>query len=342
MNVLKKAKLWFAVLGEYSQLSKKLTGKSNTLDLILSRILLNVPFPEYFNLCFYNKGWKGRKNYLVEDWPYHSKYNPGVTPDSDDDKIDLLLKTKQYMKRKVITNQNLNFDEFEKFTDSLSSFFYKPACSYGGKGIQKFYISDFASISDLYKKVKDLPVGLLEETVVQSKKMDELCPNLLQTIRFTVFKHKNGPKILFATVKTSIYNNAIVDNATSGGVFANINLDTGKIQTNAFRFLNSAEDIENFGKKLFDENGLSVHPVTRTQFKGFQIPYFQEAKNLVIDIASKVNFYDRRLLGIDIALSEKGPDLIEVNTTLPGMTHLWQVACKSTPVKPLLEEMLKE
>ena len=342
MNIVRKISIFLNLVNDYSKMGKKITGKNKFFDILFSRIFLGVPFPEYFNLCFYNKPWRGRQNYLFYDWPLHVKYNPGITPDCEDDKIDLLQKTKPYMKRKIITNKGLTFEDLKTFSDGLESFFYKPAFSYGGIGIQKFFLNGKQNLSAIYDEIVKLPVGLLEETVVQDKEMDKLCPNLLQTVRFTVFKHKDGPRILFATLKTSIYKNSIVDNATSGGVFANIDLDTGMLQTNAYRFLSSYEDIENFGIHLFDENGLDSHPVTGTKFKGFQLPRFNESKEFVLDIAKNVNFYNRRLLGIDIAITEKGPVLIEVNTDRPGISHLWQTACKSTPVKPLLNELLRE
>lgn len=332
------------VVKNFSETSKMLCGNRKIIDFLLTKYILGVPIEEYLNLGFYNKPWNVRKQYLYNDDPLFRIYNPDVNFDSEDDKIDLYYKTKDFMRRKIITNKNLSLEDFKKFTEGLCSFFYKPADSYGGKGIQKIYLDKDIDLLELYNEIIKLPEGLLEETVIQHEMLNHLCPNLLQTIRFGVFKHKDGPKILFATLKTSMSKDAFVDNATSGGIFANINLETGRIQTNAYRFLNfnTQEDVEQFGIKVFDEEGLAVHPITGVVFKGFEIPYFEEAKKLVLDISSQNDFYNRRLLGIDIAISEKGPDLIEVNTTRPGMTHLWQVACKSMPVKPVLDKMLKE
>lgn len=327
----------------YNDIVKELYGKSKVVDMLMSRIFLHAPYQHYVVLCFYKKPWKNRKNYIMDnDIDYSFKYNPGVTENSTIDKGDIVKKTIKYMKRKVVFTKKLSFSEFKTFAESLKSFFYKPIHGYGGKCIEKFNLKGISSLNELYDKIKSMPDGLLEETIEQNKEMNRLCPTVLQTIRFLVFKHKDGPKILFASIRTSINKTAVVDNASAGGVFANINLDTGQIQTNAFRAISDFEDIEKYDINLFNENGLEKHPITGVPFKGFKIPCFEEAKQMVIDITNDVDFYKRRLLGFDIAISEKGPVLVEANINRPGFGALWQTSCKDIPLKPVLDKMLKE
>ena len=343
LRKLKGLKKRYQFLKMYVTAVKKISGKNKFIDILLSRIFLGTPYNFYLDFAFYNKSWKNRKKYIYEDdeYAFWERYNIKGESIKSTDKLDLLKKTVHYMNRKIISTTNLSFDEFKKFTQSLNSFFYKPSHGSGGEGIEKIVV-DNSSLLKLYDKIKSLPDGLLEETVIQHKDLDKLCPNLLQTIRFTVFMHKDGPKILFASIKSSISKNAIVDNAHGGGIYANIDLETGKIKTNAYRSFGSIEDLDVYGIDLYTDNGLEKHPITDTYFKGFQIPMFEDAKKLVIDMSNELDLYGHRLIGYDIAITSSGPLLIEANHLRPGISNVWQTACKDTPLKPVIEEMFKE
>ena len=340
---LKGLKKRYQVLNTYATAVKKITGKNKYADMLLSRMFLGTPYIFYLDFAFFNKSWKNRKKYIYldDDYVFFKRYNTENSITESTDKLDLLKNTVHYMKRKIISTVDMSFDDFVNFTHSLNSFFYKPSHGSGGKGIEKMVV-DTSSLPQLYDKIKSLPDGLLEETVIQHKDLDKLCPNLLQTIRFTVFMHKDGPKILFSSIKSSISKNAIVDNAHGGGVFANIDLETGKIKTNAYRSFGSIEDLDVYGIDLYTEDGLEKHPITGTYFKGFQIPLFEETKKFVLDMSKELDFFGHRLVGYDIAITNDGPLLIEVNIDRPGISNVWQTACKDTPLKPVIEEMFKE
>ena len=69
------------------------------------------------------------------------------------------------------------------------------------------------------------------------------------------------------------------------------------------------------------------HPDTDTVIRGFQIPYFEELKQM-IDIAGKdIEGY----FGWDIAVTETGPVIVEVNTN-PG------AECLQIPYVPQKKE----
>ena len=82
------------------------------------------------------------------------------------------------------------------------------------------------------------------------------------------------------------------------------------------------------------------HPVTNTKIEGFQIPYFKEAIKMVKD-ASKV-VPQVGLVGWDIAITNKGPVMIEGNQ-LPGY-DIYQSKIHlnddGTGVKPLFDSVI--
>lgn len=63
---------------------------------------------------------------------------------------------------------------------------------------------------------------------------------------------------------------------------------------------------------------------------------------MVLDVANNVNFYNRRLLGFDIAITENGPLIVEVNANRPGICELYQIARKDMPLRESFEKMLED
>ena len=89
---------------------------------------------------------------------------------------------------------------------------------------------------------------------------------------------------------------AFVDNYHSGGMATAVDLETGCIVT---------DGVNELGKII------ASHPKTGVTFKGFKIPYFKEALAMVTEACEKNKL--SAYIGWDVAISENGPVLIEVN-----------------------------
>lgn len=334
MNKIKK-------LLYYNSIAKEMCGHSKFLDILFSRLFLKVPFNLYVDLCFYDISWKERPNYILDHTIYALRYNPGVTRTNHDDKRDIMKKIYPYLKRKIILDTStMSINDFIAFCDGLESFFYKPIDGDSGVGIKKYYLNNYI-IEDLYEIIKTSKVGLLEETIKQHPKMMSLNPDAVSTIRFMIFKHEAGAKILFSTIRTSITKGTVVDNAGAGGCFANIDIEKGEIWKNAYSECVAFKKFTKNLKPLISKNGIEKHPLTGTKFIGFKIPYYEEAKDMVLGVANSIDFYNRRLLGFDIAITENGPIIVEVNANRPGICELYQIARKDTPLKVEFENMLE-
>lgn len=334
MNKIKK-------LLYYNSIAKEMCGHSKFLDILFSRLFLKVPFNLYVDLCFYDISWKERTNYILDHVTYALRYNPGVTRNNHDDKRDIMKKIYPYLKRKIILDTStMSKNDFIAFCDGLESFFYKPTDGDSGVGIKKYYINNY-KIEDLYEIIKTSKIGLLEETIQQHPKMMTLNPDAVSTIRFMVLKHESGSKILFSSIRTSITKGSVVDNAGAGGCFASINVDDGEICRNAYSECIAFKTFTKDLKPLISKDGIEKHPLTGTKFNGFKIPYYNEAKEMVLEVANHINFYNRRLLGFDIAITENGPIIVEVNANRPGICELYQIARKDTPLKAKFENMLE-
>ena len=317
-------------------------GKSKVIDLILSRLIMKVPYNLYVDYCFYNKKWSLRKDYIIDDLKYFFQYNPGVTKNNHDDKRDIIKKYLPYLHRKILLDtSDMKLSEFKKFVEDIDSFFYKPFDGDGGAGIQKFMCKN-VEIACLYENIKKLKPGLLEETIKQHKEMNRLNPDAVSTLRITVFKHKNWPRIVFSTLRTSSKKGSVVDNASSGGCFANVDIESGEVCRNAYSECIAIKTITKECIRLLSFEGIETHPLTGVRFKGFKIPFYKESLEMVLEISNNIDFYGRKLIGFDVAITDNGPVIVEVNANRPDITDLLQTACKDMPMKSYIENIFAE
>jgi len=135
---------------------------------------------------------------------------------------------------------------------------------------------------------------LLEEAIVQHPKMNKLYPDSINTIRFITLVENKDVKLLGASLRMG--NGKYIDNAAGGGIFTSIDINTGKLDNIAFN--STGEKFDN-------------HPITNQNIKGFQLPLWEDVIEMCKKAALEVP--DVRCVGWDVAISEKGPLLIEGN-----------------------------
>ena len=88
---------------------------------------------------------------------------------------------------------------------------------------------------------------------------------------------------------------SFVDNLHSNGIIADVDVNTGEVITDGVDFKNTV---------------FKRHPDTGEPIKGFKIPYFEEMKTMIEEAGDEIEGY----YGWDVAIGEKGPVIIEVNT----------------------------
>ena len=145
------------------------------------------------------------------------------------------------------------------------------------------------------KKLREGDIGILEEIVIQHPKMASLCPTSVNTCRIATLLGDKQQGIVYAFLR--IGNGKVMDNVDCGGMAARINLETGKLLT-----VGADKQGNTFIK----------HPMTNTSIIGFQIPFWEEAKQMCLDAAQKIP--EMRFIAWDVAITEKGPTFIEGNS----------------------------
>ena len=195
-------------------------------------------------------------------------------------------------------------DLFKYNPSSDSLIVKKTYWSYGGDRVFKIYPDqiekDHDQIDELYSVV--IKSGyLFQDVVKQHPELNKLNPSCLNTIRFDTYIDPDGEIDVISGYIRMSFRNSHVDNICSGGMMVGLNIHTGKLKKEGY------SNIKDTGVKIFTE-----HPVTKTVFENFTIPYFSEAKELVKKAAGLMP--DLRLVGWDVGIGESGPVLIEGNS----------------------------
>ena len=162
------------------------------------------------------------------------------------------------------------------------------------ENVKKEYSKDIINKEEYFNNAIQNRI-FLEELVIQHPIMNNLCTRSVNTMRIMTFNNYGTPRILWMGLRVGNGVNAI-DNFHARGMAVNIDMDTGMLVGNAIDK---------------DLNEYKEHPISHTRFDGFQIPYFEEAKQMVLEASLES---DKILVvGWDVAISENGPVIIEGN-----------------------------
>ena len=233
---------------------------------------------------------------------------------------------KEYIKRDYIYPVSADKNKTIEWLKNHELFFAKPNDGQCGKNIEKISTEKWENnLEELYAYLVENKLELLEEPIVQCEEMNKLNSSSVNTVRMVTVMNEQDEVTIIATF-SRIGNGKVVDNFNSGGMTARIDVATGKI----------IEDAVNKNGELFEK-----HPITGTTIKGFQIPNWEDAKNMVKN-AAKLSKHIR-YVGWDVGLSVRGPVLVEGNQ-FPGH-DIYQVAEKigenDIGILPVFEEAMK-
>ncbi len=199
------------------------------------------------------------------------------------------------LKRDWLDLETASQNELKAFLDKHSQMIVKPRDGACGKGVEKLSIYDFESAESFKEHCLKNEQYLLEEIIVQNKKLDRLFDKCVNTVRMVTITRNSKVNVVFCSIRIGA-GDTIVDNLNSGGMAALVDDKTGVITTDAA-----------------DKNSVIYknHPDTGTAIKGFEIPFFKEGRELVEKAALRVP--EIGYVGWDIAFTENGALLIEGN-----------------------------
>lgn len=268
-------------------------------DMIYCSIHYLAGYMDYLVFNFEDLNGKQRSTFITRgvNNAYIKKMNNPAYYEKFDNKILFNQIFKKYIKRDYLNLEEASENEFSKFVQKHPIFIVKPINLQCGKGIEKIDSSK-QEIKTLYQQFKQSGQHLIEEVVEQSNEMNKLFPTAVNTLRIVTARKDGKTTVLFRALRIGNGNN-VVDNFNHGGMYTVVN-EKGLIE-----------------KPAIDKKGnvYLSHPVTQTKIAGFQIPYFEQVLEMVKEASTVVP--EVGLVGWDIALTDKGPVMIEGNQ-LPG------------------------
>ena len=274
-------------------------------DMLWCALRYGAGYYDYTMYGFYDMTGAQRNTYLtrIRNKKVQNKMNDDKYGNLIDNKCEFNRIFKDYLHRETLdanTATPENLKEFLK-TDYI---FAKPAFGSCGDGIEKLKVSDFKNAEELLEYVKSKNLMVLEHILKQHPDMERLHPGSVNTLRIVTDRVGDEVYIAYVTVKCG-RGDGFCDNSGQGGVICRA--ENGKIISVA------TDDYFNIYEK---------HPDTGIEFKGYEIPMYEEAIALAKEAAMVMS--QVRHIGWDIAITPNGPAIIEGND-YPG-TDLCQLA----------------
>ena len=272
--------------------------KKVSRDMIYCLHRFGFSFQDY---CIYDfvhhPSYNYRSSFVADKLRYHYcdiLNNPEVEPLMTN-KLTCYLEFKRFYKRDVVGCQSKkDFKEYNLFLEKHKQFIYKPLKEHSGHGIAIYKSSDINTIDFFYSSIEKGPF-ILEELIIQGKETANMHPQSINSCRVTTFTKNKDVTILGATWRIGV-GNSFTDNTGSGGIYASIDKQSGKVTTSAINYKG---------------NQYLHHPNTGIEIKNYQLPEWEIALALIHDMARVVK--GATLVSWDIAYSNKGWLMVEAN-----------------------------
>ena len=280
------------------------TGKNRLAvltDSVWCGMKYSAGYMDYKVFAFYNLNGKQRATFVTRGYNNEliRRLNDKAYWDDFMDKVKFNRRFDRQLRRDWLEFAGSTPEDLGRFCEGKEWIMSKPLDACCGKGIEKLRPADFESMEALHEYLQQAGCGLVEEVVVQHPDIAAIYPNAVNTIRMATILTGDKATVVYAFIRIGNKGH-VVDNLNSGGMAAPLDVETGKIKYPAA-----------------DKDGIVYdrHPQTDTPITGAVIPFWKEAVALCEECAKVIP--QVRYVGWDIAITEKGPVVIEGNQ-FPG------------------------
>lgn len=293
------------------------------LDFSLCVVKYGAGINDYFQYNFYKRRSVDRNTFIVgRKWKKIIKCcNGKIKQEIFDNKSKFNQQYSEFLGRAWLDIDQCTYDEFEDFISKYKQVISKIKNGSGGNGIEIINYKE-GLLSQYYKELKKKHV-MLEEIIKQHESMKRFNPESVNTLRIvTIVDKSNTVKIMNAVFRAG-NGEKCTDNFHHHGLAALVDEQTGIVITPAI-----------------DKSNVTyyVHPRTKCQIIGYQIPFWEKIIETVKQ-AALVN-PQVRYVGWDIALTEKGDiSIIEGNCASdPDIVQMPDQIGKWPKYKKVLDE----
>lgn len=193
-------------------------------------------------------------------------------------------------------NRHSEYEAFREFIDGKTEFVFKPLRSSCGEGIRRIELSKGTDVEDLYRSLRGEGGGMCDELIRQDEVMAKFHPQSANTVRLITLRDRQGKDHFIQSLFRMGQKGSIVDN-NSSAIRARIDEGNGYVFTCGF---------DAYGNEYI------LHPDSGEVIPGFRIPAWEELLGLAGKVMDEISSY-ARFIGFDLALTEHGWTVIEVN-----------------------------
>lgn len=271
---------------------------------------------DYFLYHFYERNGRGRKEFvtLYDMRDIHRK-NPQTAFADFEEKDRFLERFQDFVHRDWVGRvYRSSWEEFQAFAAQHPRCILKPRTDSGGHGVELCTVTP-ENMRAVYDRLVSQDM-IAESLLEQAKELAELHPSSVNTVRVLTIRGKLCSAVLRMGV-----GGGFVDNGCSGGIFANMDVETGIVTTK--------------GADLMEHRFL-LHPTTQVTIPGFQVPMWGQVCQCIRAAVQLVP--NAVIVGWDVAITPDGPVLIEGNAYpsvqimqtagMEGLKRLWNGALK--------------
>lgn len=261
---------------------------------------------EYFFYSYNRLSRLGKKEFMTDvtkDYFCERVNSPEVFAIFDN-KIRAYQIFKEYYQREVcpFCDVEKDIEAMTEFISRHNDFIVKPLSSSMGEGVQKVHGNNIQCVLDIMDEYKN---GIIAEEIInQGSEMSIVHPESVNTVRIATYVINGKVNILRASVRFG-RGDAVIDNASRGGVIGSIDLSTGIITAVC----------DKLGHRYI------YHPDTGQQILGFQMPQWNDALQLAERLARVV--HNCKYVGWDLAYSVGGWVMVEGNSR--GQFGVYQI-----------------
>lgn len=218
------------------------------------------------------------------------------------DKYNFYLLLKEYFGRDVCLiskNQkdSVDYVAFVQFAALHHDLFVKNNSLSKGRGIRLYHVENEEESQKVFSQLYNSGDSwVVEEKIIQNPALAVWNKTSVNTVRLPAILNNDKFTVIGPCLRMGRAG-AIVDNASSGGIFACIDVETGCLCSDGFD--------DKYGK-YFEK-----HPDSGITFKGWQVPRWNE----LLETAEKIHrlIPHHKYIGWDFALTEKGWVVVEGN-----------------------------
>lgn len=264
-------------------------------NYFINMLIYGVGYTDYFRGNYINLT-KAEKETFVTSKSFYKilkKLNNEEDKKYLSDKIMFNKMFKEFIKRDFIDLREVGLDGLKKFFSEKKVVFAKPIDGFGGHDIEKLKWNENINVENIYNKLMEQKQYLIEEAIVQCDELNEINPYAVNSFRIVTL-YNDGEVYIIGNALRVNQGKAEAVGCTEDLYFS-LN-EEGIIDSNV---------VDDYG------NIYENHPLTKKSFKDVKVPYIKEAFDMCIASAKKLPRV--RYIGWDVAITPKGPCLIEGN-----------------------------